>query len=408
MPEVSYAHPLQDRPAGIAWRDVDRTVADLPRSEGHQWRHVVGPLVRYQHEIVELALSDKRSIPPALRSARGLAGAAHFARVLLGQGTRWWDRQLPGVTAGALLAGVGAHAIMPMPSLTAAGAAALLAAVGHTSGWGLPVGGSQAITDALHADLRAHGGEVLTDHPITTWRELPRARTYLFDTSPRALAQIWGEKLPARAARALHRFPYGTGAAKVDFVISEPVPWQDERLGSTGTVHLGGDRAEMARAERAVADGKHAEDPFVLVSEPAQVVASRQVGELRPLWAYAHVPAGSQRDMTEAIAGKIERFAPGFRDVVVASRALSAQDMAAHNANYIGGDISTGAVNFSRMIARPTLSPNPYATAIPGVYLSSSATPPGPAVHGMNGWFAAIRALKARFGGTAPPSLRPR
>jgi|SRR5690625_154914 len=406
-PDLSYGQPLDGAPAGLAWRDLERTVADLPGGEGRDWRRLMGPLVEHHEAVLDLALSDKRSLPRALRSRRGIAGALHFARALLGQGTRAWDGQLPGRTSAALLTGVGAHAVAPMPSLGSAGTALLLGTLAHTVGWGVPVGGSQAITDALVADLRAHGGRVHTARRIPSWRELPRARAYLFDTTPAALVEIWGERMPRRAARALARFPYGAAAAKVDFVLSEPVPWRDEALGHTGTVHVGGDRAQMVEAEAAVNRGKHAPAPMVLVSDPAQVVPSRQRGGLRPLWSYAHVPAGSGRDMTEEITAQIERFAPGFRDVVVASRSIPASRMAEHNENYIGGDFAAGAISAYRMLARPTPWANPYSGAIPGVYLCSSATPPGPGVHGMNGWFAALRALRQRFGLAAAPSVAP-
>lgn len=407
VPEISYAQPLAGQPAGVAWRDFDRTVAGLPGSEGGDWRELLGPLVKHQETVVELALSDKRSLPAPLRSLRGLAGAVGFARAALSQGTRLWNRALPGTTSAALLTGVGAHAIAPMPSLGSAGTALMLGTLAHTVGWGLPVGGSQAIVDALVADLQAHGGAVVTGRRVRSWRELPRARTYLFDTTPRALTEIWAEKMPPHAARTLRRFPYGPGAAKVDFVLSEPVPWQDARLHLAGTIHVGGDRSEMARAEAEVNQGRHAQSPMVLASEPAQVVASRQVGQLRPLWTYAHVPAGSTRDVTEDVTRQIERFAPGFRDVVVASRSIPAAELPHDNANYIGGDIAAGAVTMYRMIARPTPWLNPYSGAIPGVYLCSSSTPPGPGVHGMNGWHAAIRALRQRFGISVPPALAP-
>src|SRR5699024_1951864 len=200
-------------------------------------------------------------------------------------------------------------------------------------------GGSQAIIDALAADLRAHGGTIEASSPIEHYSQLPRARAYLFDTTPRALVDIWGERMPARAARAFDRFAYGAAAAKVDFVLSEPVPWAVPEIGRTGTVHIGGTRAEMAHAEAEVNAGRHAAAPMVLASEPAQVVASRRVGDLAPLWTYAHVPAGSTRDVTEDITRQIERFAPGFRDVIVASRCIPAARMHEHNANYIGGDI---------------------------------------------------------------------
>lgn len=407
VPELSYGQPLDGQPAGLAWRDIERTIAGLPGSQGQDWRRLMGPLVEHIDTVVDLALSDKRSIPQSLLSLRGIGGALNFGKAFLSQGTSLWNRALPGETSAALLTGVGAHAVAPMPSLGSAGTALLLGALAHSVGWGLPVGGSQAIINSMVEDLRAHGGEVITGTRITTWQELPRARTYIFDTTPRNLVEIWGERMPSKAAKALDKFPYGAAAAKVDFVLSEAVPWADENLHQTGTVHVAGNRADMVQAEHVISKGKHADAPMVLASEPAQVVGSRQAGNLRPLWTYAHVPAGSTRDVTEDITRQIERFAPGFRDVVVASRAIPASQMAEHNANYIGGDFAAGAISMYRMVARPTPWVNPFSGGIPGVYLCSSSTPPGPGVHGMNGWHAATRALRQRFGINRAPALGP-
>lgn len=407
VPEISYAQPLDGARAGLAWRDLERTIDQLPGDEGRDWKRVFAPLVRRANTVVDLALSDKRSLPPGLLTRQGAAGAAQFMGALLAHGTVLANRLLPGETSAALLTGVGAHAIAPMPSFASAGTAIMLATLAHTVGWGLPVGGSQAITDCLIADLVNHGGVIITDSPITTWKQLPRARAYLFDTTPRALAGIWADRLPQSYARALKRFPYGAAASKVDFVLSEPVPWAVADVGRSGTVHIGGTREEMVQAEAQINAGKHAQEPMVLVSEPAQVVASRAVGKLRPLWSYAHVPAGSPRDVTEDVISQIERFAPGFRDVIVASRCIPAAELSQHNMNYVGGDIAAGALTMYRMVARPTPRLNPYWAGIPGVYICSSSTPPGPGVHGMNGWHAARRALAERFEIHSPPSVAP-
>src|SRR5690606_27925056 len=214
--------------------------------------------------------------------------------------------------APALLTGVAAHAIAPVPGLAPAGAALLLATLAHSVGWPIPIGGSQAIIDALVADLRAHGGGLRTGAPVSSWRELPAARAYLLDTSPRAAAEIWGDLLPPRAVRSLRRFRYGDAAAKVDFVLSGPVPWETPETGQAGTVHVGGTRVEMAAAESSVAAGRHAEQPMVLLSDPTTADPGRELGGLRPLWTYAHVPHGSDRDVTEDVTRQIQRFAPGF------------------------------------------------------------------------------------------------
>lgn len=407
VPELSYAQPLDGGRAGLAWHDLERTAAGLG-SDGAAWRRLLGPLAGRPDVVVALAMGDKRSLPREMvDGVSGLRAGLAFAQGVLAQGTGAWDAAFGGDVAPALLTGVAAHAIAPVPGLAPAGTALLLGSLAHAGGWPIPVGGSQAIVDALVADLRAHGGEIHTGRPVRSWRELPRARAYLFDTTPRAVVDIWGDRLPARARAGLEAYRYGDAAAKVDFVLSDPVPWQVPEVGLAGTVHVGGSRADMQYAEQAVADGWHAERPMVLLSDPTVADPSRRVGGAIPLWTYAHVPHGSDLDVTEAVTAQIERFAPGFRDAVVTSRCVPASQMARHNANYIGGDIAAGAVTMHRMLAGPRSSFDPYATGIPGVSICSASTPPGPGVHGMSGWFAARRALRARFGISHAPSLAP-
>ncbi|WP_127126503.1 NAD(P)/FAD-dependent oxidoreductase [Georgenia sp. SYP-B2076] len=406
VPEVSYAQPLEGRPAGLAYPDLEKTAAGLG-ADGAAWRRLMNPLVAGADAVVALGLGDHRSVPREVFSPKGLLGAAAFGAAMLEQGTRAWNLRFTGDVAPALLTGIAMHAVTTMPSLATAGTALLLGTLAHSHGWPLPVGGSQAITDALVADIRAHGGELRTGAQVTSWRELPRARAYLFDTTPRALVEIWGERMRPGVRAAFERFRYGNAAAKVDFVLSGPVPWADGRVGAAGTVHVGGTRAEMAAAEATVASGRHAEHPAMLVSDPTVTDPGREVGGRRPLWTYAHVPAGSTLDITETVIAQIERFAPGFRDVVVASQCIPAAQMSKHNANYIGGDIAAGAITMFRMVARPRVAWNEYDGGVPGVYLCSESTPPGPGVHGMSGWFAARRALGERFGIRQAPELGP-
>ena len=405
VPDLSYAQPLDGGRAGLAYQDLERT-ADGLGADGEAWRRLFGPLVRDLRTVLEISLGDMRSLPQAVRSPEGVRGAVAFARRLLEQGTRLWNRPFRGDVAPALLTGVAMHAISTLPALAPSGTALMLGALAHHGGWTLPVGGSGAIADALLADLAAHGGEIRTGQRVTTWAELPRARCYLLDTSPGTAANIWQGRLPGDVERRLRRHRHGDAAATVDFVLSGPVPWAAAEVGAAATVHVGGTRAQMAAAERDVARGDHPQQPVVLVSDPTMADPGRGEGGLRPLWAYTHVPAGSTLDMTEAVTAQIERFAPGFGDVVVTSRGVPAARLAEANENLVGGDIAGGAVTMARLLAGPTGRWDPYRLGVPGVYLCSASTPPAPGVHGMNGWHAARRALRDRFGRPVP-SLAP-
>ncbi|ORV85218.1 dehydrogenase [Mycobacterium interjectum] len=395
VPEISYANPLPGRPAAIAYRDLERTCAEL--EHGASWRRLLGPLVENSGAVVGLLLGDKRSLPPSVPSALRLGLR------MLAQGTPAWGL-LAGQDARALFTGVAAHVLSRMPSLTASGAGLMLATLAHAVGWPIPVGGSQAITDALIADLRAHGGELTAGTEITE----PPDGVVAYDTAPTALLRIYGNALPDRYAKALRRYTFGPGVAKVDFVLGEDIPWSDPRLAQAPTLHLGGTREQMARAEADIAAGRHAQWPMVLAASPHIADPGRidHAGR-RPFWTYAHVPAGSTVDATEAVTGIVERFAPGFRDIVVAARAVPAAAMADHNANYVGGDIGMGGNSAWRAIAGPTPRLNPWSTPLPKVYLCSAATPPGGGVHGMSGYYAARTLLRREFGITDMPRLAP-
>ncbi len=398
VPEIAYANPLAGRPAAIAYRDLERTCAELER--GASWRRLLGPLVERSDAVVGLLLGDKRSMPSSLPSALRLGLR------MLAQGTPAWG-SLVGEDARALFTGVAAHVISRMPSLTAAGAGLMLATLAHSVGWPIPVGGSRVITDALIADLEAHGGELTAGVEITSPPE-PPGSVVAFDTAPTALLRIYGDALPDRYAKALRRYTFGPGVAKVDFVLSDDIPWSDPRLRQAPTLHLGGTREQMARAEADIAAGRHAQWPMVLASSPHIADPGRiDVVGRRPFWTYAHVPSGSTIDATEDVTHVVERFAPGFREIVVAARALPAARMADHNANYVGGDIGMGGNSAWRAIAGPTPRLNPWRTPIPKVYLCSAATPPGGGVHGMAGYYAARTLLKHEFGITSMPKMAP-
>jgi phytoene dehydrogenase-like protein len=410
-PEVSFAHPLDDRPAGIAYRDLKRTVAELDdagKQDGQLWRRIMNPLVEAADTARGLGLSDMRRLPGSVFTPKGFLGAATLAGRALQLGTPLWDRTTTATTAGAMLTGVGAHANTTIPSVAGAGTALLLGSLAHSYGWPIPIGGSQSITSALIADLRERGATLTADCVIDRCAALPPARAYLFDTSPWTLAEILGDRLSPRYRRALARFQPNPGVAKVDFALKEAVPWRDSRLQAAGTVHIGGSRAQMAEAESETAAGRHSSRPMMLLSQPTVVDPTRMgPGGAQPLWTYAHVPNNSTTDMTTTVAAQIERYAPGFRDVVIGSRCIPASKMAAHNANYRGGDIAVGQVSMFRMVARPVAKWDPYRTSIDNVYLCSGSTPPGPGVHGMCGVHAAKRVLRQQFGIETLPPLGP-
>jgi phytoene dehydrogenase-like protein len=400
VPEVSYGHPLPGGAAGLAYRDLERTVDELGR-DGPAWRALFEPLVRHAGSMGDIIGNQLLRIP------RHPGTLARFGMRVLEQGSPLWDLRFSGIKAPAMLTGACAHSIRPFPSLSTAGAGLALATYAHSVGWPIPVGGSQSIIRALTDDLAEYGGEIVTNSHIRSLAELPPARVVLLDVTPRALLELAGDDLPSSYARTLRRFRYGNAASKVDFALSEPVPWTHQDLHRAGTLHIGGTRAQLARAEREIARGRHAEEPYVLASQPTVFDPSRAPAGNHILWAYTHVPAGSDQDQTETVTRQIERFAPGFRDTILATSSRTAVELERHNVNYIGGDIAAGEVTIRQLLSRPAFSPDPWHTPLPGVYLCSSSTPPGPGVHGLSGWRAALSALRREFAMKVPPDLSP-
>jgi phytoene dehydrogenase-like protein len=391
VPEVSYAHPLDGGIAALAHRDLELTAEGLGR-DGGAWRGLLGPLVRHIEQVTDFTGSTLVRIPPHPVTA------ARFGLRALEQGGPWGRARFRDDAAPALLFGVAAHANVRLPSLGGAGAGLLLAAHGHAAGWGVPIGGSQKIADALAEDLRAHGGEIETGAEVRSPADLDPSTVTLLDTSAAFLGRFGGDRLPAGYRRALRALRPGAGVAKVDLALSAPVPWADPAVASAPTVHLGGTRAEIVASEQAVARGTVSDAPYVLVVQPTIADPSRAPAGRHVLWAYIHVPNGSPIDPTELVLRQIERFAPGFRGAVLAVSARTAPDVERDNPNEVGGDISGGAATIRQLVRRPVLSPEPWRTPIAGLYLCSSATTPGPSVQGMNGWYAARLALREHFG----------
>lgn len=398
VPEISYGHPLEGGRAGLAYRSLDRTVEGLG-VDGGAWRALMAPLLRRLDGVIDFTQDS------LLRLPRDPLAVMAFGMRTLAQGTPAWSLGFKGDAAPAMLTGVAAHAIGRLPSLATTGAGLLLGVLAHAQGWPVPKGGTQSIADAMAADLEVHGGRIELSRRIGSvagLRSETGAKAIICDTTPRSLAAMAGPELPQRYMRQLESFKYGAGVFKVDFALSGPVPWTVPELGQAPTLHLGGSREAIAFAENEVLAGRHPEHPYVLAVQPSVLDDSRAPQGGHTFWAYTHVPSGSTRDRTETIIAAVEKHAPGFRDLILASSAQTARDVGNYNANYIGGDISSGAVTLLQLLKRPVMSRDPWRTPSPGLYLGSASTPPGPAVHGMGGWLAARSALKNTFGLPAP------
>jgi phytoene dehydrogenase-like protein len=384
-PEIAFAHPL-DGGRAAAVRGSVRQTADSLGTDAGAYRRLLGPLTDDAGAIVESALAPLLTVPshPIAMSRFGLRGLWPVSTLARGLRTE---------EARALLAGLGAHSMRPLSAPGTGALALLLGMLAHTVGWPVVEGGSVRIAEALLAELRAGGGEVHAGRWIARIEELPRARLTLLDVTPRQLLELAGGRLPAGYARSLRRFRYGPGICKLDWALSGPVPWTAEPCRETATIHVGGTLEEIARGEADVAAGRHPERPFCIVVQPTVLDRARAPEGRHILYAYCHVPAGSTIDMTARIEAQIERFAPGFGDLVLARATVTAADSERHNPNHVGGDINGGAATLRQTLLRPTATRHPYRTPLAGLYLCSSSTPPGGGVHGMCGEGAARSAL---------------
>jgi phytoene dehydrogenase-like protein len=385
-PEIDLAHPLDDGTVGVMYQSVSETERALG-ADGAAWRRVFAARSRSLDVLTEDLFQPFLHLPkhPVSLVRFGLAAAMPATVV-----ARAWH----GAQARALFGGVAAHAFSRLnrPMSSAVGVALICAC--HQFGWAVARGGSGAITSALAAFVREHGGRIETGVRVSSFAELPRADAVVLDLAPGAVADLASGRLPRRVERAYRAYRHGPGAFKVDLAVEEGIPWTHEACRRAGTVHAGGTFEQIVAAEREVNGGRMPERPFVLVSQQYLADSERSSGNVHPVWAYAHVPSGYDDDATEALIGQIERFAPGFRERIVAKAVRSTRQLEAGNTNYVGGDIIGGANTPVQVLIRPRLALNPYSTGIPGIFICSAATPPGAGAHGMNGYNAAQSALR--------------
>ncbi|HEU5336397.1 MAG TPA: NAD(P)/FAD-dependent oxidoreductase [Terriglobales bacterium] len=384
-PEIPLAHPLDDGSAAVLARSVEET-AGLLGEDGRSYRKLMQSAVEKWDEISDLVLAPR--IPRHPGFLLGLGWNA------LQPVTRLARRRFRGQAARALWAGLGAHAMLPLEHVGTSAIALALGVAGHAVGWPFPRGGAQQISDALAGYARSLGVEIRTGTRVTSLKELPRGSEVLCDITPRQLLQIGGEALPRPLRRRLKRYRYGMAAFKVDWALSAPIPWKAEACRRAGTVHLGGSLDEIAAGERAAWRGEAPQNPFVLLAQHTLFDPTRAPAGQHTAWAYCHVPNASREDMLPRIEAQIERFAPGFRDLVLARSVMPPAQLEAHNANLIGGDISGGSMDFRQMFLR--MGARPYTTSPWRLWLCSSATFPAPGVHGMCGYFAAQACLRSR------------
>jgi phytoene dehydrogenase-like protein len=386
-PPAALAHPLDDGSALVVRRSVEETSRSLGADAG-AYRSVFEPLVAGWGRLETELLGPIAHVPrhPFALARFGLTGLRPAARVA--------RSRFASEPARALFAGAAAHSILPLERAGTASFPLVLLTLAHVNGWPFPRGGSQRIADALAERLRSLGGEIETAHTVSSLRELPASGLVLCDVTPRQLVALAGDALPPRYRRRLQSWRYGPGVFKVDYALDGPVPWRALEAAQAGTVHLGGSLAEIAESERAASSGQHAERPFVLLAQQSLFDDTRATAGKHTVWAYCHVPNGSSVDMRERIEAQIERFAPGFRERILACSARNTADLERENANLVGGDIAGGANTLGQLIARPALRPVPYSTPLPWLYLCSASTPPGGGVHGMCGHLAAKAALE--------------
>lgn len=385
-PAAPLAHPFNDGSAATLERSVEQTAAGL-EVDAAAYIELMHPLVDRWDVLAEEFLAP----PHLFRHPFAIAG---FGLMAIRSASALARGRFRGARARALFAGLAAHSILPLDFVMTASFGLMLGLTGHAMGWPFPRGGSQKIADAMASYLKSLRGEIVTGMPIQRLDQVPAAKAVLFDVTPRQLSRIAGDRLPAGYRTKLENYRYGPGVFKIDYALDGPIPWKSLQCTRAATVHLGGTLDEIEASERSMWQGKPPAKPFVLVAQQSLFDAQRAPTGKHTGWAYCHVPNGSDFDMTERIEAQIERFAPGFRERVLARHAMSPAAMEQYNANYIGGDIAGGSNEARQLLTRPFPKWNPYSTPVEGIYLCSSSTPPGAGVHGMCGYYAARTALR--------------
>lgn len=386
QPPISLAHPFDDGTAAAIETSFEKTCATL-KNDARAYRRFMAPFVSQADKLIPEILEPLMHVPrhplllarfgmSAMQSAEGLA-----------------RRLFQGEHALGLFAGIAAHSNMPLDQSPTAGFVVLLGILGHAVGWPLPKGGSQNISNALASYFQSIGGKIVTGRRIHSLSELPDSRVVICDVTPRQLLKIAGARLPVSYRRKLEKYKYGAAVFKVDWALASPIQWKAPECRQAGTLHIGGTLRDIADGERAVAEGRYPDRPFIILAQPSLFDSTRAPAGKHTAWAYCHVPNGSTVNMLDRMESQIERFAPGFRDGVIARHTMSPAQLEAHNPNYVGGDISGGLQTIRQMVARPALRLVPYSTPVKGLYICSSSTPPGGGVHGMCGYHAARAAL---------------
>jgi phytoene dehydrogenase-like protein len=393
-PEIAAAHPFDNGNAAILKHAVDETAVFFGADE-QAYKNLIRPVVNDWPFVVSDVLGPFHFPKHPLAMARFGLTALRSAASVAG---RFKTEQAKG-----FFAGMAAHSMQPLTNLSTSAVALVLLATGHLNGWPIPKAGSQQIANALALYFISLGGKIETNIYIKSLDQLPSAHSILFDITPKQLLQIAGHRFSNIYKWQLQRYRYGMGVFKVDWALDGPIPFKDETCRRAGTVHIGNTFSEIAAAEQLTWDGVHPEKPFVLLAQQSLFDPSRAPGGKQTVWAYCHVPNGSMVDMTEAIEKQVERFAPGFRERILAKHVMNTAQMKEYNPNYIGGDINGGVMDIGQLFTRPALRWSPYKTSAKGIYICSSSTPPGGGVHGMCGYHAAKRVLKDIFSISVKP-----